>query len=691
MELGQDLPANPLQWEGSSSLAQKTVERHVEAHELQRARRLIGATNGVPRLVDIIAHRLAATIDVRTIEDTLDETPAVILQNNLLGWHGIPYSILRRVLHRLFPVGGKEASEWTETNVDEWILSNEQWLRNMDPLQWQHGLVSLNDVESIFPGSTLTSTSRVILRPGRLPGFELLCDARPSEIGIQTSILAFKRNFYRMTNGLLQNLDWSNLFVAGGIVLGSLMSRKGVKSQVDHWAASDIDLYLYGLSPKAANEKIQHVFETFSANLPAGTRTFAVRNLKTITFYAKYPLRRLQIVLKLLPSPREVLLNFDLDVCAMGWDGSNLWMLPRAARALETGCNVFTMNLIHGHYLSERRASQPQRIFKYASKGYGLRILPSYVSSLEKSVVDTNPVPDDTSPLRLDLSILAQETRLWIGEWILASYPFPTRMVSPRSLPGYSLSAFSMFMRHVALWEMRHHGEIEVQDDWGPGAFTYEEETERAHSAPEAEYAWNERFTLQGFRAHITAFNMAEVRSWLDSDWDHRLRQHGVVSGNEICDAVQRVVGAPTLEVLLRSEFDVTLPVLLPCNFALYANDVVSRAQALAGLKEIKLLEPAVLTHNPLRVPGKDKEGLFMWRIGAGIMWQQFDRQVDEVFEVLSTFRRLNADLGKGFNLERLTTELSKRERRGEETELEAFAKWVGRQPPGVAMARHHR
>jgi hypothetical protein len=142
-----------------------------------------------------------------------------------------------------------------------------------------------------------------------------------------------------MSDGLLTNLDWSNLLVAGGIVVGTLLSCRGSNGQ---WDASDIDLYVHGLSPDDATKKIRHVFDTFCANLPPGTRTFAVRNSKTITFYAKYPLRRVQIVLKLIKSPREVLLNFDLDICAMGWDGTNVWMLPRAARALESAhfCSV---------------------------------------------------------------------------------------------------------------------------------------------------------------------------------------------------------------------------------------------------------------------------------------------------------------------------------------------------------------
>lgn len=92
---------------------------------------------------------------------------------------------------------------------------------------------------------------------------------------------------------------------------------------------------------------------------------------------AKYPIKRIQIVLKLVKNPKEVLLNFDLDPCSLGFDGFEVWLLPRAARALESklspkkppaksnnrkaGYSLFTMDLIHGHYLGERRASQESR------------------------------------------------------------------------------------------------------------------------------------------------------------------------------------------------------------------------------------------------------------------------------------------------------------------------------------------
>lgn len=224
------------------------------------------------------------------------------------------------------------------------ILSNEKWLR--DPgsrrgnrVPWQCGLVRLSQAGIVFPGSGLTASGRTILRPKNLPGFELMCGAREDQITIQLSTSAFSKTFEELSQRLLRNLDWTNIIVAGGMVLGTLISvdPPGGDPRVRHMSSSsDIDIYVYGLSAEKATAKIHHVYKTFRSNLPDGTPTLAVRNSKTITFYARYPLRRIQIVLKLADSPKEVLLNFDLDICAMGWDGSDIWMLPRAARALES-------------------------------------------------------------------------------------------------------------------------------------------------------------------------------------------------------------------------------------------------------------------------------------------------------------------------------------------------------------------
>ncbi|KAJ7669357.1 hypothetical protein DFH06DRAFT_981623, partial [Mycena polygramma] len=504
------------------------------------------------------------------------------------------------------------------------------------------------------------------------PGFELLCEARAAKISIQPSTAMFKRNFYRMSDGLLRNLDWSNVLVAGGIILGTLLSSDSSPTYVQDWRSSDIDMYIHGLSPEDANKKIQHVFDTFSSNLPPGTRTFVVRNMKTITFHAKYPLRRIQIVLKLVESPLEVLLNFDLDICAMGWDGSNVWMLPRTARALETGSSVFTMDLVRGHYLSARRASQPQRVFKYANRGYGIRFLPSYMAALQRLL----QVPESGGPpVPLDMVGIADDTRCWIDKWLARSFHFPLHMgtITPRSLPGYSLSGFAMFMRHVTLWEMGQCRRLKLK----PRHLPIPSNNPTNLHAPNinfamSRYPWDTAFSFTGYRAHINQLNAAES-----------LLQHGVTSSAQISDAVQRIACAPTLEILLHSGFDISLPVILPCDFAVYANDLVSQAQAAAGLKETKLLEPAVRGFfNPLGSRGQDKEGLFFWRVGRELMWQQLDRRIDEVFEALHAFRRANTEVDEEHQASRLLVELSKRELRGEESdEFLAFVQWVGKEP----------
>jgi len=41
------------------------------------------------------------------------------------------------------------------------------------------------------------------------------------------------------------------------------------------------------------------------------------------------------------------------------------------------------MDLVHGHHLGSRRASQEPRLMKYASKGFGVRVLPSYCKNIK--------------------------------------------------------------------------------------------------------------------------------------------------------------------------------------------------------------------------------------------------------------------------------------------------------------------
>ncbi len=62
----------------------------------------------------------------------------------------------------------------------------------------------------------------------------------------------FTKNWTEFTSGQLEGLDWTNLFVAGGAVLGCM------KGMGEGFQSSDIDLFLVGIEDQQlANEKVR--------------------------------------------------------------------------------------------------------------------------------------------------------------------------------------------------------------------------------------------------------------------------------------------------------------------------------------------------------------------------------------------------------------------------------------------------
>lgn len=116
---------------------------------------------------------------------------------------------------------------------------------------------------------------------------------------------------------------------------------------------------------------------------------------------------------------------------------------------------------------------------------------------------------------------------------------------------------------------------------------------------------------------HINKSNRTDVRKWLQTDTTGRMRGHSVKHGDELDDA-QRITYASRMDALLDSAHDIKIPVLLPPDFAAYANKVVSQ---MPGRAHLLILEPAVPS---------SQEGLFFWTIPSDLMWQQEDRRIDE-------------------------------------------------------------
>ncbi|KAI9782631.1 MAG: hypothetical protein M1835_004006 [Candelina submexicana] len=283
-------------------------------------------------------------------------------------------------------------------NIDEAILANEQYLRSQGPLRQSEGLVRLNDLANLLDGQHSSPTgdspgvsSHIVFRRQEVPkgGLELLGKQSNWFFWVQSSITGYVSAFNSITNNILDGLNWDNVFVAGDIVLTALVH--GTPSEREDRQAKDwgIDIYIYGLGPNEANEKIREIYRVWESNLPTYTQRLVVKNRKTIIFLADYPTRRIQIILKLAPSPLQVLFPIDQDERALGFDGKDVLMLPRCVRTLETGYSIFKMDLIwgdhpRGHLSEQLYAVHEARGFHHSSRGFGLRITPSYIKLLKK-------------------------------------------------------------------------------------------------------------------------------------------------------------------------------------------------------------------------------------------------------------------------------------------------------------------
>ncbi|KAG8850197.1 hypothetical protein FRB91_009285 [Serendipita sp. 411] len=410
-------------------------------------------------------------------------------------------------------------------------------------------------------------------------------------------------------------------------------------------------------------------------------------------------------------SPAEVLLNFDLDICAMGYDGEQFYMLPRAARALETGYNVFTMDLVQGHYLGTRRASQEQRVFKYAKKGYGIRILPSYLAALK--TVDVEELPHRRyhhhEPETLDIEKQVEKAKDYFdrvfrtylawssgGEMLQRTYvgsysrvfkgtsqDIRTREQKNKNVPIFThalfdtvaqlskeplarscLTGFELFYRHVGLFEAEAAGKCVIEPNvWA--STTYEEVHFSSTYNDLPNYVWDETFRIKEFAKELDRFNHIQSRrseyGWGVYDGD------GPKVGKPL---VRRIIHGTTVEEVL--EKDVRMMVWMPEDFVVFVREMVAQV---VKERNIELLGDFI--SESWRLPRNTNLVLYEVKIDTVIMWQQVDRRLDDNDLVKMTEEAR-------FRLLRL--QISRRALRSKaENEFLDFALWVARDPGEIS------
>ncbi|KAG8989669.1 hypothetical protein FRB94_014122 [Tulasnella sp. JGI-2019a] len=200
---------------------------------------------------------------------------------------------------------------------------------------------------------------------------------KDGELAMASTFHDFKTRWKIFSEGALRQLtDWTGVIAAGGSVLACLaplpdhVVEKGSKRALrkyyhgEAYPASDIDLFLYGMTPEQAEEKCKEIFAAVEDSVP--WEVTSVRTKNAVSIHCQYPYRSIQIVLRLYQSPAEVLAGFDIDSSCVAFDGDNVLATPRAIMAMMTQANQVAMD--------RRSPSYEVRLAKYAQRGFEIHV-----------------------------------------------------------------------------------------------------------------------------------------------------------------------------------------------------------------------------------------------------------------------------------------------------------------------------
>ena len=187
---------------------------------------------------------------------------------------------------------------------------------------------------------------------------------------VVTSLKEFQKNFNLFSESSLVELDWNNVVAAGSSVTTSLLpvpekwaaNKRSLREYYHEKLApaSDVDLFLYGLTEEEGLEKIKQIESAIKDSILHEVTTIRTKN--AITIVSQYPTRHVQIVLRLYDSISQIITGFDVDCSCAAYDGKQVWTSPRALCAFSTQCNTVDLN--------RRSPSYENRLSKYSHRGF---------------------------------------------------------------------------------------------------------------------------------------------------------------------------------------------------------------------------------------------------------------------------------------------------------------------------------
>ncbi|KAF4472702.1 ankyrin repeat [Fusarium albosuccineum] len=193
----------------------------------------------------------------------------------------------------------------------------------------------------------------------------------------------FQKNFNVFSESSMVDMDWSNVVAAGSSVINCLLpipkefnTTKRKLREYYHekfCPASDVDLFLYGLTHDQAIEKIKKIEQAIRDALL--NEVTVVRTKYAITIASQYPVRHVQIVLRVYKSVSEILTGFDIDAAGGAYDGKQVYVTPRALGSFITQINHVD--------LTRRSPSYENRLSKYSHRNFEV-----YWPELDRSRID---------------------------------------------------------------------------------------------------------------------------------------------------------------------------------------------------------------------------------------------------------------------------------------------------------------
>lgn len=380
-----------------SSLCKQILQHRLEQKKLLEENRRRHTSSSLAcisgaKILNELSKSADIDADLKAVADTLTETTL----HQLLRDPRAPYHVLRAFhdLPQSYLTKDASGTGRRAVDIDEAVFENDRYIRFRGGLINTDGkyivglkaFARINSLASADPNKTLAITRECPPKGG----LELLDQCRQRTLRIQQNDAAYTKNFEKITQGALSGLRWDNLIVAGSTALKALHDMDHT-AHVNDCSVKNISIFLYGLDATRASLKLREIESLWKSNLDPSAEVCVLRTESFVEFLVNRPYISAHVALTIFQSPTEILSNFHLDAYAIGYDGCQVLMIPRCARAIETGYSTFTTDLITPCHLNHRfdiSSRTMEDLSRLAHLGFGIRILPCYVKSLEKSALE---------------------------------------------------------------------------------------------------------------------------------------------------------------------------------------------------------------------------------------------------------------------------------------------------------------